>query len=425
MPTRWCSGATSDDAESGSPRSAGARGACVKRHRVGVLTTTRADYGLLRWVMEDVRDDDELDLLVYVTGSHLAPEFGSTVDRIVADGIPIHRRIEILLAADTPTASAKAMGLAMHGFGDALAEDRPDVMVVLGDRFEIVPVALACVLHGVPVAHIHGGETTEGALDEYFRHAVTKLATLHFAATEAYRRRILQMGEAPERVHAFGAPGLDGLHRMRPLSRDALQEVLGMPLDRLTALVTYHPVTTEPGRSGAQVEALLTALLAETNVQAVVTKANADAEGRSINRRLEAFCREHPERFRLVDNLGSEVYLSCLRHFDLLVGNSSSGIIEAPSFALPAVNVGTRQAGRIRGANVIDVGYAVDDIRHGIAVATTSAFRDEIQGSTNPYDPVGDGTISRRMVGAIKQFVQHGPRRGKPFVDLDVGAAHG
>jgi UDP-hydrolysing UDP-N-acetyl-D-glucosamine 2-epimerase len=390
--------------------------------RIAVATTTRADYGLLVWLLRAIQADPELELLLYVSGTHLSPEFGSTALQIEADGIEVHRRIEILQAQDTPSGTTQAMALALAGFGDALAIDRPDVLVLLGDRFEIVPIALACVAHGVPVAHLHGGERTEGALDEYYRHAVTKLATLHFAATEAYRRRILQMGEPPERAFAFGAPGLDHIHRTELLPRADLERALGLTLDRPTALVTYHPVTAEPGDGVAQVEALLAALLAEAPLQAVFTQPNADAEGRAIHARVAAFCRSHPHRFRLVANLGTQRYLSCLRHLDLLVGNSSSGLIEAPSFGLPVVNVGTRQRGRLRAANVIDVDPTEAAIRSGLRHAASKEFRDSLRDMTNPYDPNGDGRVSERIVAALKTFARDPGSRHKAFVDLEIGA---
>lgn len=361
-------------------------------------------------------------LLLYVTGSHLSPEFGSTVDQIEADGFHVARRIEILLASDTPSACSKAMGLALIGFGDALAEDGPAMLVVLGDRFEIVPVVLAAVVHGVPVAHVHGGETSEGALDEYYRHAVTKLASLHFPATETYARRILQMGEDPARTHVVGAPGLDHLHRTPLLSRAALAEALGMPLERPTALVTFHPVTTERGRAGEQVEALLTALQAEAPLRALFTQTNPDTEGRAINRRIATFCDADPTRFRLVDNLGTQRYLSCLRHLDLLVGNSSSGLTEAPSFGLPVVDVGSRQRGRVAAANVIHVDNDADDIRRGIRSALASEFRAGLEGLQNPYDRNGDGCVSVRIAAALKAFTRTPWDGTKRFVDLGRGA---
>ena len=393
--------------------------------RVAVLTSGRADYGLLYWVLRAIQDEPELELLLYVTGSHLSPAFGCTVREIEADGFPIARRVEILLAGDTPTAVAKAMSLALAAFADALREDGPDVLVLLGDRFEIVPVALAAVLHGVPIAHLHGGETSEGALDESFRHAVTKLATLHFAAAEPYMRRILQMGERPEMTHLVGAPGLDHLRRTELLSRDALEASLEMALEAPTALVTYHPVTTQPGRAGIQIEALLAALLAESPLQAVFTKSNADAEGRQINARLATFCAEHPRRFRLFDSLGTTLYLSCMRHLDLLVGNSSSGLIEAPSFALPVVNVGDRQRGRIMAANVIPVGTTEADIRRGIGLALSARFREGLIGMANPYDRFGDGRVGERIIATLRGFLRAPPPKGKRFVDLDIGVPHG
>ena len=391
----------------------------MTRARIAVLTTGRADYGHLVWIARAVQDDPDLELLLYATGSHLATSFGDTVREIEDDGLPVHRRIEILLAADTASAAAKAAALALSGFGDAIADDRPDVLVLLGDRFEIVPVALACVLHSVPVAHVHGGETTEGAQDEYFRHAVTKLATLHFPATEAYRRRILQMGERPDRTHAFGAPGLDHLHRTPLLGREEVQQVLGLALDRPTALVTYHPVTTEPGEAGSQIDGLLAALLAEAPRQAVFTAPNADPEGRIVHERIRRFCRSHPERFRLVENLGTERYLSSLRHLDLLIGNSSSGLVEAPSFAIPVVNVGTRQRGRVTAPNVLCVGYGEAAIREGIRRALSAEFREGLRDMTNPYDRFADGRVSARIVEALKTFVRDSSPRTKAFVDLE------
>lgn len=395
------------------------------QQRICIVTTTRADYGLLYWLVRAVDKDPSLDLLLYVTGSHLSREFGYTVQQIEKDGFPIQGRIEILLSADTPTAAIRAVALAAAGFGDAFADDAPDVVVVLGDRFEIVPVALAAVMHGIPVAHIHGGEISQGALDELFRHAVTKLATLHFPAAEPYRQRILQMGEDPERVFNFGAPGLDHLHHTRLLTRDELTASLGLSLDLPTALVTYHPVTTEPLEADSQVAELLSALEARGGLQAIFTRANADAEGRLINERLEHFCRGQPQRFRLFDNLGSVRYLSCLKHLDLVVGNSSSGLTEAPSFARPVVNVGNRQRGRIMAPNVIQTGYDAGSIGRGIDTALSAAFRETLVGMKNPYDRFGDGQVSERIAGQLKAFVRESSTQKKPFVDWPPGLNHG
>lgn len=390
--------------------------------RVAIVTTTRADYGILYWLIREVAADPELELLLYVTGSHLSPEFGSTVNQIEADGLPIKRRIPILSEADSPMAATDAAGVATSKFGRALEEDQPDILVLLGDRYEIVSIALASVLHSVPVAHLHGGELSAGALDEYFRHAVTKLASLHFPATDEYRRRVLQLGEQPERIMAVGAPVLDHLHHTELLSRASLQAALGIALDRPTALVTYHPVTTEPGTNLAAVEALAEAILAEDSLQCIFTKANADVEGRAINQLLASLQSKYPGRFTLVDNMGTKLYFSCLRHFDLLVGNSSSGIIEAPAFALPVVNVGPRQDGRTRARNIIDVDTTTAGIREGIRTARSKSFRATLIGMTNPYDMFGDGNIAGRITAAIKSFLSANYPPNKVFVDWEAGA---
>lgn len=393
--------------------------------KVAVATSTRADFGLLYWILKSIEQDDELELLLYVTGSHLSMDFGATADEITAAGMPIARRIEILLASDTPLASAKTMSLALSGFADAFEQDRPDALVLLGDRFEIVPMALASVLMSIPVAHIHGGETSEGAQDEYFRHAVTKLSTLHFAATELYRQRIIQMGELPQRTFNFGAPGLDHLARTALMSREELTESIGFGLDSPIALATFHPVTTAPTEVLAHIEALLDALSAEVRLRVVFTKANADAGGRLINSRLEVLCRQHPARFRLFDSLGSRRYLSCLKHFDLLVGNSSSGLTEAPSFALPVVNVGDRQKGRVAAMNVIHVGYGREEIRQGLHMALSTSFIQSLKGMRNPYAGQGDGNNSARIVTALKSFLSRRGASGKQFIDFNVVAKDG
>ncbi|WP_210725914.1 UDP-N-acetylglucosamine 2-epimerase [Modicisalibacter radicis] len=375
----------------------------MMRRRVWVLTTTRADYGLLYWLLREIESDPDMELLLAVTGTHLSTEFGFTVEEIEKDGFAIHRRMEIMLASDSRSAVTKAMGLALLASGDALAEDRPDLVVLLGDRFEIVPVALAAVVQGIPVAHLHGGETSQGALDEYFRHAVTKLASLHFPATEVYRRRILQMGEQPDVTFNYGAPGLDHLHRSELLSRGELARALGRPLVRPTALVTYHPVTGEADDiAGSPVTALLEALEAFDELDIVFTKANADSQGRAINACLAEWCERHPHRARLHDSLGQRLYHSCLRHLDVMIGNSSSGLLEAPSFRLPVVNVGTRQQGRLAAANVITVDNRREGIRAGIEQALDATFRDSLSALKNPYDRFGDGSTSHRIKETLK-----------------------
>jgi UDP-N-acetylglucosamine 2-epimerase (non-hydrolysing)/GDP/UDP-N,N'-diacetylbacillosamine 2-epimerase (hydrolysing) len=373
------------------------------RRTICVVTTSRADYGILRWLMKEIREDPELELSVIATGAHLSSEFGMTVSEIEADGFRVDRQIEMLLSSDSAPAIVKSIGVETISLADALREIGPEFVVVLGDRYEIVPVALASVVFGMPVVHIHGGESSQGSIDEAFRHAVTKMASVHFPAAEAYRDRIIQMGEDPDRVFCFGAPGLDALHRLSLLDRRALETDLKFPLEGTVALVTYHPVTTEPGAAAEQIGNLLDAIEA-TGLRAVFTKANADLEGSVINRKIAEFCDRDPARFRLFENLGQARYLSCLKGLDLMVGNSSSGLIEAPSFRLPVVNIGDRQKGRIRAGNVIDAGSAAEQIREGIFRALSPGFRALLEGLENPYDRFRDGMTSRRIKDTLKQM---------------------
>jgi len=373
----------------------------MKRKKICVVTTTRADYGLLFWLIKEIDEDPELELSLIVTGMHLSTEFGMTVNNIENDGFRIDRKIEMLLSSDNESAIIKSMGVAMISFAEALGEIKPDIVVLLGDRFEIVPVALASVVFRIPVAHIHGGETSQGAIDEFFRHAVTKMASIHFPATDLYRSRILQMGESPDLTFNFGAPGLDFIYRIPLLDRQELEMALEFILVGTVALVTYHPVTIESGTAVAQVNNLLQAI-EEAGIGAIFTKANADTEGRIINRQLAEFCLANPLKFKLFDNLGQTRYLSCMKCLDLMLGNSSSGLIEAPSFQMPVVNIGDRQKGRTRAANVIDVGNSVAEISEGMSKALSEGFKISIQKMENPYDRFRDGKTSWRIKEKLK-----------------------
>lgn len=367
------------------------------------MTSSRADYGLLCGLMQAVRDDAVLELQVIATGMHLSPEFGLTYRSIEQDGIPVDRKVEMLLSADTDSAMTKSVGVGLMGFSDAFDDLRPHIVVVLGDRFELLSAAIAALIARIPIAHIHGGETSQGAIDEGVRHAVTKMASLHFPATDSYRQRIIQMGEDPGSVFAYGAPGLDALHRVTILTRQELESQLDFRLDSPIAIVTYHPVTLERDAAEEQIDNLLAALLQE-NVRAVFTKSNADMQGRLINDRIAAFCRERPADYRLYDSLGQAVYLSCLRHLDLMIGNSSSGLIEAPSFRLPAVNIGDRQRGRIKARNVTDVGYSVAEIASGIRQSLSAAWREGLTDMENPYAGRGDASVSLQIKERLKQI---------------------
>jgi UDP-N-acetylglucosamine 2-epimerase (non-hydrolysing)/GDP/UDP-N,N'-diacetylbacillosamine 2-epimerase (hydrolysing) len=391
----------------------------VSRRRICVVSTTRADYGLLYWLMKAIQDDPDLELSVVATGMHLVPEFGMTVDDIEAGGFTIDKRVEILISSDSRSAIVKSMGVAMIAFADALKDIAPDIVVILGDRFEIVPVALASVVLRIPLAHIHGGETSQGALDEAFRHAVTKLANVHFPATEIYRRRILQMGEEPGRTFNLGAPGLDALYHLDLLNREQLQSAIDFRLDNPLAIVTYHPVTLERETASTQIDNLMK-VIAASGIRAIFTKANADAGGRGINRQIGEFCRKHPERFKLLDSLGRIRYLSCLKHVEVMIGNSSSGLTEAPSFGLPVVNIGDRQKGRVKAANIIDAGYSVDEIHKAIVKAISPNFKKSLAGMTNPYEKYRDGKTSQRIKEILKIIELSDSIFVKTFRDLNL-----
>ena len=379
---------------------------------IGVVTVARSDWGHLVPVLEALRAAPDVTLRLLVGGAHLSPRFGSTVAAIEAAGWPIAARVEMLEAGDAPRDMAVAAARGVAGFADVFAHERLELLVLLGDRLEMLAAATAALPFALPVAHIHGGEVTEGAIDEQARHAITKLAHLHFAAAEPYARRILQMGEEPWRVHCVGAPGLDRLAARATLPRAEIAARLGLALRRPTLLVTFHPVTLEHADTARQVDELVAAL-AGVDGDVVISYPGADTAHRAIVERWTALASSRPGT-RLAASLGEDVYASLLREADVMVGNSSSGIIEAGSFALPVVNVGTRQQGRLRGPNVVDVGHRRDEIAAGLARALAPAFRRGLAGMRNPY---GDGAAAPRITEVLRK-VELGPRLvRKRFVD--------
>jgi UDP-hydrolysing UDP-N-acetyl-D-glucosamine 2-epimerase len=365
---------------------------------IAVVTVARSDYGHLLPVLGALRDTPDVRLLLFVGGAHLVPELGLTVREIEADGWPIAASVDMLEPDDSPEAVATATGRGVQGFARAYAKHRPDLVVVLGDRFEMLAAAAAALPFALPVAHIHGGEVTEGAMDNQIRHAISKLAHLHFVSAPVHAERLARMDEERWRIHMVGAPGLDRLRARPLLSRDDLARRLGLPTAGPWVIVTFHPVTLEYGDTARHVAELVAALEATPGVL-VVTYPNADTAGRTIIAALEAFARRST-RVRLQPSLGEMPYLSLLEHADLMVGNSSSGLIEAPTFGLPVVNIGSRQRGRLRGANVIDVGQGRDEIRRGIAAALAPGLRDRLRGAPNPY---GDGRAAPRIAEVLRR----------------------
>ena len=393
----------------------------MTKRRICVVTTSRADYGLLHWLMKAIDEDPALELQVVATGMHLCPEFGLTYRKIEEDGFAIARKVEMVLSGDTEASVVKSVGVGLMSFAVVYEDLKPDIVVVLGDRYELFSVTIPALLMRIPIAHIHGGETSQGAADEAVRHSLTKMASIHFPATEEYRKRIIQMGEDPRFVFNFGAPGLDWIQRLPLLKRAELGKRLDFDLSGKVAMVTYHPVTLEGDAWKPQIEQLLRAIQG-SGIKAIFTKANADAHGRMINLKIGQFCEEHPERFRLYDNLGQVLYLSCVKNLDLMIGNSSSGIVEAPSFRMPVVNIGDRQRGRIKAGNVIDVGNSENEIHRGIERAVSESFRREIASVQNPYDKYGDGKVSDRIKETLKKVDLSSNLLKKTFFDIDFNA---
>lgn len=364
---------------------------------IAVVTTGRADYSLYRPILRRIAGCSELRLTILACGMHLSPEFGMTVHLLEQDGFSPAERVEMLLSSESSEGVALSMGLGVMGFAQALTRSRPDILVVLGDRYEMFSAALAALPLTIPVAHIHGGELTEGVIDDALRHAMTKLSHLHFVATTAYAERVVRLGEEPWRVTVSGAPGLDETLGHSPLPPETLEDRFGIRLSPAPLLVTYHPETLDPIAAAERFTELLTAL--ETiGLPVVFTQPNADAGGRGLLKAIRQFVASRQDRW-LVDNFGPEAYPSMMAHAKAMVGNSSSGIIEAPSFRLPVVNIGDRQKGRLRAANVVDVAPRRDAILAGLARVLAPPFRASLEGLANPY---GDGQASRRIVERLR-----------------------
>jgi GDP/UDP-N,N'-diacetylbacillosamine 2-epimerase (hydrolysing) len=372
--------------------------------KVCVVTGTRAEYGLLRWVVEGIRQSPVLDLQLIATGMHLSPEFGMTVNAIETDGYHVDRKVEMLLSSDTAVGITKSMGLGMIGFADALAELKPDLMLLLGDRYEIFAAASAAMIARVPIAHLHGGETTEGAFDESIRHSITKMSHLHFVAAEEYRERVVQLGEDPAHVFKVGGLGVDSIHRLQLLSQDKLQEALNFRFLSRNLLVTFHPVTLECNTAAEQMKELLATLSELSDTGLIFTMPNADTESRELFRKIQEFCEKHPQA-KAYTSLGQLRYLSCMRHVDGIVGNSSSGLLEAPSFKKGTINIGDRQKGRLKAKSIIDCEPSRSSISNAIERMFSSQFQAQLSAVQNPY---GDGGASEAIIKILESCSLNG-----------------
>nr|WP_317200237.1 UDP-N-acetylglucosamine 2-epimerase [uncultured Psychrobacter sp.] len=380
--------------------------------KIAIFTGTRAEYGLLYWLLKDIQADPTLELQLLVSAMHLSPEFGMTYQQIETDGFVITEKVEMLLSSDSAVGTAKSIGLGVIGFADALARMQPDLLVILGDRFEALAAAQAAMILRIPIAHIHGGEITEGAYDDAIRHAITKLSLLHFASTEGHRRRIIQLGEHPDRVYNVGAVGLDHLQRSEFMSIDALRSSLDFELTKPYALVTYHPVTLASEPAKEVFSNLLKALDQFLELQIILTYPNADDGGREIIPILENYAKAQPNRVLAIPSLGQLRYLSAVKHATLVIGNSSSGIIEVPSFKIPTVNIGERQRGRLAADSILSCSSDVDSITKTIK----DALDDDFSQVTNPY---GKGDASTAILEHLKSAKLN---EVKTFYDLSGDA---
>ena len=369
--------------------------------RIAVFTGTRAEYGLLYWLLKDINSDAELELKLVVSGTHLSPEFGCTFQQIEKDGFTIDEKIEILISSDTAVGVAKSIGLGVLGFTDALSRLKPDALVILGDRFEALAAAQTAMILRIPVVHLHGGEITEGAYDDAIRHAITKLSYIHCTATDEYRNRVIQLGESPDRVKNVGAIGLDHLSRTRLMTMYQLAESLNFSLIRPYLLVTYHPVTLADEDPEKSFQTLLEALQEFPDHQIILTYPNADDGGRRIIPLLENYASSNPKRVLAAHSLGQKRYLSAIKYADAVVGNSSSGLIEVPSFDVPTVDIGMRQKGRLAAKSVIHCAPEKNEIINAIQYGINKKYKVGQEEIINPY---GQGDASGQIIRLLKEL---------------------
>lgn len=382
--------------------------------KICVVTGTRAEYGLLYWLMKEIESDKDLNLQIIVTGTHLSPEFGLTFKEIEKD-FNINKKIEMLLSSDTPIGISKSMGLALISFSEAYEELNPDLLVVLGDRYEILCAVSAAMISKIPIAHLSGGETTEGAFDEAIRHSLTKMSHLHFTATEEYQKRVIQLGENPKSVFNVGGLGIDNIKRLQLLSKEEFEKSINFKLNKKNILVTYHPVTLEKSTSQIQFQTLLNALdkLEDTNI--IFTKANSDTDGRIINKMITEYVMQNTSKSVEFSSLGQLRYLSALQYIDAVVGNSSSGLAEAPSFKIGTINVGERQKGRIKAKSVLDTKADEEDILNAFKKLYSDDFKTLLKTVENPY---GNGGASEKIKNIIKNINLENILK-KTFFDLE------
>lgn len=386
----------------------------MMRRKIAVVTGTRAEYGQLYWVMKAIQNSAKLDLQLVVTGMHLSPEFGLTYKKIEEDGFTIDKKVEILLSSDTKIGLSKSMGLALISMSEALNDLKPDLVFVLGDRFEIMATVTAALISRIPVAHCHGGETTEGVIDEAIRHCITKMAHIHFVAAEAYKKRVIQLGETPKSVFICGALAIENINKLGLLTKEEFETQIDFSVGNRSCLVTFHPVTLDVGTAEAQFQNLLKSLDEYPDLKVLFTFPNADTDGRIIIQLIGEYVNKNPSRAKAFISLGQLLYLSALRHVTFVLGNSSSGLTEVPSFGIPAINIGDRQKGRIMADNVIQCEPTPEEISLAIGKAISPEFQ-SISGQTN--NPYGTGNASEIIIPVL-EAMDFNQLLKKKFYDL-------
>ncbi len=368
--------------------------------KITLITGSRADYGLLRSVIEGIEKSNKLKLSLIVTGMHLSNEFGLTISEIEKDGFPINKKIEMLVGSDTPSAITKSIGLGMIGFADAFKEIETDLLLVLGDRYEILSAVTSALISRIPVAHLHGGELSEGSIDESIRHSITKMSHLHFVSNEIHRKRVIQLGEQPSSVFTVGALGIDNILQTKLYNKEEIETELNFKFKKQNLLITYHPVTLEKDNSEYQINELIKVLSTFKDTGFIFTMPNSDTNGRIITTKIKDFVKSNSNAV-LFANLGQKKYLSCIKYVDAVIGNSSSGLIEVPTFHKPTVNIGDRQKGRIRAKTVIDCSDDCNSIKDALTKALSKKYFLSIQGASNPY---GNGGSSQKIINIIERF---------------------
>lgn len=370
--------------------------------RIGIMTGTRAEYGLLKPLMQEINKDNDLELYLIVSGMHLSPEFGMTYQEIEEDGFEINAKVEMLLSSDSLAGISKSIGLGVIGFADEFQRADLDMLILLGDRYEALSAAICAMVMRIPIAHLHGGELTEGAIDEGIRHSITKMSYLHFTSTEQYRNRVIQLGENPERVFYVGALGVENIKKINLMTKEELERSIHFEIDENTVVVTYHPVTLENNTVEEQFLNLLKVLDRNPKIRMIFTKANADTNGRIVNELIDKYAAQNSERACAFMSLGQKRYLSALKYCRIVIGNSSSGIIEAPSFGKPIINIGDRQKGRICADSVINCGYTQQEIQQAMETALTEEFENKARNCRNPYEKEN---TAANIISVIKDYL--------------------